>query len=99
MKRQDPLHLAAIFCEHIAGSAQPIRSAFKTAPIESEDSGWQFFCGGFQNEDPEKAKIWLVKEVLEIEPSLSNFLDVPIGTKLWRQSSQEVWQVESIDDQ
>lgn len=91
--------LAAIVCEHIAQHNCVIRSAFKTEPVEPEDSGWQFFCGEYSEEDPKQAKIWLLQEVLELEPTLAQLLNVPVGTRLSRQEVGGNWTVESATGQ
>ena len=58
-----------------------------------EDSGWQFLCDSNSNEDPDMAKVWLVSEVLDYEPSLAEFVDTPPGTILTRTDPYSHWQV------
>ncbi len=83
---------AAVVCEHIAAKECSILSAFRTEPVEPEDSGWQFFCGN-NEEDPEKAKVSLLDEVLALEPSLTAFMQEAPGVHVWRSSTESAWRV------
>jgi len=91
LKTNVSLNAAAIVCEHVATQCCSILSAFRTEPDAPEDSGWQFFCGKVEEEDPRLAKVWLLKEVLELEPSLLEYLDMPPGIQIWRSSPKEDW--------
>lgn len=84
---------AAIVCGHVATERLPILRAVRDAPIVPEDSGWQFLCGSVEDEDPGAAKIWLVCEVLDYEPSLAPFIDYPPGTELTRRNQTSGWEV------
>jgi hypothetical protein len=90
---------AAIVCEHIADGHSAILSAYRTNALVSEDSGWQFFCGMQDSEDPERAKTWLLKEVLELEPTLATFVTEPPEVHIWRQNGDSPWQVRRIECQ
>lgn len=83
---------AAIVCEHISSMKFPILSAFRTEPDSPEDSGWQFFCGQENEENPDDAKVWLLEEVLKLEPTLAEYMDLPIGYQLWRENVESEWQ-------
>lgn len=73
---------AALVCQHIAGGSEPIRLAFRIEPVEAADSGWQFFCGVFTDEDPGAARVWSLGDVLELDPGLAEYLSSPPGTEL-----------------
>lgn len=88
------LSSAAIVCGHIAASDKPaVRYAQRDAPEEPADSGWQFFCGA-EVEEWEEARVWSVREVLEVAPDLVEFIDFPIGTVLTRSGPAGAWVVE-----
>jgi hypothetical protein len=89
---KDHSKAAAIVCEHVANGNASISYAEKSKPLDDADSGWQFLCG-LDDEDSEKAEVWAIGEVLQKEPSLSQFIDAPTGTVLIRNSIQEPWQV------
>jgi hypothetical protein len=59
-----------------------------------EDSGWQFLCGTKQDsDDPTTAKVWLICEVLDYEPSLAAFMERPPGTVLTRVNGRSEWEI------
>jgi len=58
-----------------------------------EDSGWQFLCDTGEDEDSERARVWLVCEVTDYEPSLLPFIGFPPGTVLRRRSREADWEV------
>ena len=83
---------AAILCEHVANGTH-ILMAVRTEAARIEDSGWQFLCNQCADEDPAKAKIWLVREVLEVEPSLLDYLILPVGSTVVRKTVNSPWEV------
>jgi len=88
---------AAIVCSHVAKCRLPIKLALKNAPSFPEDSGWQFLCGESSNEDVQEAQMWSIREVLEREPTLVSFMDVPETTCLRRDSENGEWYKVSLD--
>ena len=85
------LKTAAIVCEHVALMKSPILSAFRTEPESLEDSGWQFFCGKEEEENFGNAQVWLLEEVLIIEPTLSEYMNLHPGVQVWRPAKNEDW--------
>ena len=85
--------MAAIVCEHIARNRVPIRSAFRQDPVEPEDSGWQFFCGDFVEENPSNARVWQLQEVLAHDPSLRAFATESPSIRLWRENATTQWNI------
>ena len=85
---------AAILCSHVAVDNLPILRAVRDEPIMPEDSGWQFRCATVEDkDDPDMAKVWLICEVLEYDPSLAAFIERPPGTVLTRKDSMSEWEV------
>lgn len=82
---------AAIVCSHVAMDSLPILRAVRDEPEMAVDSGWQFLCGADHNDDPAMAKVWAICEVIEFDPSLSEFIDSPPGTVLTRRDRTENW--------
>jgi len=80
-----------IVCEHVAELGLPVLRAVRDEPVRAEDSGWQFLCGGKGDEPIKRAKLWLVREILEAEPSLAPWLDAPVGTVLTRRDKADEW--------
>jgi hypothetical protein len=83
---------AVIICRHIALEGFPILSGSRTEPLEPEDSGWQFLCCSGKEEKEDEAQVWLVKEVVSLEPSLSALINLPVGTKLHRPNKNSKWE-------
>lgn len=81
---------AAILCPHVAVDKVPILFARRDEPAFPEDSGWQFTCGAEHGEDSE-GKIWCVKDVLSVEPSLNVFMSCPEDTEITRQDITSEW--------
>jgi len=88
------LKSAAIICEHVANGA-PILFARRDEIVEEVDSGWQFLCNQVAEEDFSKAKVWLLSEVLEKEPSLHDYMLLPAGTEVVRSSVASPWEIKS----
>ena len=82
----------AIVCSHIAKNKLPILRAVRTEPLEPEDSGWQFLCNSGAVEYETEAQVWLVSEILGLEPSLSNYINLPVGSKLSRKNIDSKWE-------
>lgn len=85
------LKMAAVVCREIAVDRVPILLAQRSDPEDDCDSGWQFLCGGAQ-EDWQTAQVWALGEVLSYDPSLSGLLTMPVGTVLRRSSPNARWQ-------
>jgi hypothetical protein len=81
-------------CPFIAAKKRVIVYAYKDEPTEPADSGWQFLSN--EQVSPDDLKVWSLNEVLDYEPSLRPFMDVPIGTKLWRESASDSWMIKTI---
>ena len=84
---------AAIVCCHVAKDRLPILLAERIEPVEAADSGWQFFCNSGHPEEARDAQVWSISEVLELEPTLSDFVSRPPGARLLRCDSKSPWVV------
>lgn len=84
----------AIICEHVA-NGDPIMIARRDESVEEMDSGWQFLCER-ETDDFTKAKVWLLKEVLEKEPSLRDYMLLPPGSRVVRSSLNAPWEIQTI---
>jgi hypothetical protein len=86
---------AAILCSHIAAERRPILRAVRDEPTMPADSGWQFLCGIDNLDSKDSGKVWAVFEVLNFEPSLAKFIDLPPGTILAREDVKTPWEKQS----
>jgi hypothetical protein len=82
----------AIVCSHIAKDKLPILRGVRTEPLEPEDSGWQFLCNSGKVENETKAQVWLVEEVLGLEPTLSKHINLPVGSMISRLNKNSNWE-------
>lgn len=82
---------AAIVCPFVAQKRMPIVYAFRGETTEPADSGWQFLSE--MEVSAEDLKVLSVNEVLEYEPSLNDYIDLPEGTELHRKSGDCEWRV------
>ena len=83
--------MGAVVSGSVAQGSRAIMVAERSESVDSADSGWQFLGSGELELDPSQAQIWAVYEVLEIEPSLARYLEMPVGTKLTRSSASSDW--------
>ena len=82
---------AAIVSGNVASKANPILMAERSDPVDDADSGWQFWGGENDSLRAEDAQVWSVGEVLQLEPTLTAYIDSPKGTKLERASENASW--------
>lgn len=80
---------AAIVCPFVAQKRMPIVYAFRDERIEPADTGWQFLSEMEVSVDD--LKVLSISEVLEYEPSLTDYIDLPEGTELSRRSGYCDW--------
>lgn len=88
-----PDRRAAYICVHAASGDVPILLAIRDKPIDRVDSGWQFVCNSGVTETDDCVLIWAVYEVIELEPTLVEFVSMDVGTALVRCSADSKWQV------
>jgi hypothetical protein len=93
MMDEGTMNKGAILSKSVAAEHKPILFAERSHALDETDSGWQFL--GAEDEDmaPEEAQVWAVSEVIEHEPTLSKYIDMPAGTRLTRASSSTAWRV------
>ena len=87
------LDSAAIVCAEIAHDGHPIMYAERSAPLQPEDSGWQFLCGD-THANSDDVQIWSVREIVELDPTLTKHILLPAGTILERRSPDAPWVIE-----
>jgi len=82
---------AAIVCPFVVQKGMPILFAFRDESTEPADSGWQFLSE--MKVDVSDLKVLSVSEVLDLEPTLKNYIDLPEGTELRRTNGDTDWNV------
>jgi hypothetical protein len=62
---------------------------------DNDDHGWQFLGSDVRADD---AKIISLEEAVELDPSVLQVADLPVGWRAWRASVEEPWIREIIPD-
>jgi len=81
----DPPNLAVITLKQIIEDGQPVLHVTR----DSDDGGWQFLCLDAVHE--EDARVVALGEMLLLDPTLAELVDLPLGWHAWRQMSTEPW--------
>ncbi len=81
---------AALVCIHIAAKESPVLYACRDAPVEPEDSGWQFLCGKGDSDD--ELQVWSLDEVVEHEPSLEKWIELDELLEIVRRDTRSAWE-------
>jgi hypothetical protein len=84
---------SVIVCSHIAKENYPILLAIRDEPTDAIDSGWQFLCNAMENEDTVGVQVWSVKDILNHEPTLAEFIKQQPGAILIRDNKNTAWKI------
>jgi hypothetical protein len=82
---EDPENVAAITIDKIMKRQSPILYV----KHDADDGMWQFLDGGEVKE--EEARILSLKEMVNIDPSLIQLSDLPLGWIAWRDNQDSHW--------
>lgn len=89
-----PLVMVTRLC--IGPDRAKVRFVLREEPNNPTDSGWVFFSGlepdGY-NENSENFVICPLSKFLEIEPSLAEFIQAPVGSMFERPTDDSGWLV------
>lgn len=88
----DPKNLSVITPKQIVYDGDPILHVSH----DIDDEGWQFL--GWGDAIEKDAMVVALSEMVEIDPSIIELADLPLGWHAWRKSQQEPWQ-RSKEDQ
>ena len=81
----DPPNVASFTVRDIMSKAKPILLVCH----DSEDGSWQFLTGGpAQTSD---AMLVALKEVIDLDPSLLELADLPLGWQASRETQRSAW--------
>lgn len=64
--------------------------------LHDDEGDWQFHSG--QKTHEEEPKIVALSEIIELDPSIVNLADLPIGMIAIRQNKNDFWQRLKIED-
>ena len=81
----DPMDVAVISIRQIVFEGHCILHVTHDA----SDGYWQFLCSDDANE--ENAVVVALSEIVEMDPSLKQIADLPLGWHAWRVSTDDPW--------
>jgi len=82
---EDDPHRSVITQRHIAAREAPIL----LVSHERDDSGWQFLDG---SPSPTALAVAHMHHLIELDPSLNELSDLPVGWQAWRSAPNAPWQ-------
>lgn len=82
----DPPNVAVFTTRKIMLGVDSITSVFH----EADDGSWQFVSG--EPWSTECAAILALSEIVDIDPSVVELADLPLGWRAWRTAKSDVWQ-------
>jgi len=82
----DPPNLAVIATRPVMSGESWIASVYH----DDDDGGWQFH--GVETVGVDEAKVVGLKRVFELDPSIGELADLPLGWQAWRVSRDAPWQ-------
>lgn len=86
-KFQDAENTVCFVCDHVLNKERPILNVTH----DKEDGIWQFMCG--QNDhDESNAKIISLKQATELDNTINDLYEMPLGVGAERESINEKWQ-------
>lgn len=84
-KFKEAENTACIVCRHVLSKQKPILYASHDA-----DGDWQFLCGD-ENHTEEDAKVISLKQVTEIDQSVNDLFEMPLGVGAERKTAKDKW--------
>lgn len=63
---------------------------------DQDDGAWQFLCG--TTNDGSDGRVVGLEEIVQLDPSLRELADLPVGWRASRESPQDSWHRERLTD-
>ncbi len=82
----DPENTSCIVCEHVLAKERPILHV-----THDDDGMWQFLCGA-EGHSPENAKVIGLGQAVELDQSINDLYEMPLGVGAERESLNDTWQ-------
>ena len=82
---EDAPNTASLTTVHVLDRRRPIL----LVTHDADDGGWQFLCG--TTNDSSDARVVGLNTVLELDPSLAELADLPLGWRAWRDAPGRPW--------
>ena len=88
-KFNEPETTACFVCEHVINRRRPI--LLVTHDEDEEYEYWQFLCGESDHTEA-NIKIISIKQATEIDPSINDLYEMPLGISADRKSINDKWE-------
>ena len=88
----DPKNVATISIRQIIVEGAPILRVSH----DEDDGSWQFL--GWETPREEDAMVVGLSTVVDIDPSIKELADLPVGWQAWRRSPKDAWVRERISE-
>lgn len=82
----DSQNVAVVTLKQIISDGEPILHVTH----DSDDGAWQFL--GWDDAKEEDARIVALSEIVQLDPSVQQLADLPLGWHAWRRARDEQWQ-------
>jgi hypothetical protein len=87
----EPRNCVTFVTAQVLERAEPILHA-----VHDEDGEWQFI--GSSDGTAENGRVITLQEAVELDPSVLQLADMPVGWHALRDSPEHAWRREAIDD-
>lgn len=78
-------------CPHVDNGERTIVWALRDEPVGETDSGWRLLCAAAEVGGTGTEASWTIARLLREEPSLSPYVERPVGTMLQKESGGTGW--------
>ena len=93
-KFHDPENTACFVCDHVFNRQKPILHVSH----DQEDGYWQFLCGQTKHEEA-NAKIISLKSATQIDSSINDLFEMPLGFGADRKSIKDKWKLYKLEEE
>lgn len=92
-KFADPQNVAVIADREIVEGGQWIAHVFHDA----EDGAWQFHTASSKRNSESQPMVVSLRAIVQLDPSIVELADLPLGWHAWRDARNSTWQRESAN--
>jgi hypothetical protein len=78
---------------HVLDGSQPI----VLVSHDADDGIWQFLCG--TTNDPHEGRVVGLDCIVDLDPSVAELADLPLGWRAWREHREAPWCREQVEDE
>ncbi|WP_306644014.1 hypothetical protein [Sanyastnella coralliicola] len=91
MKFKDSPTKHVFTCKHVVHGGEQIRYV-----AHDHDGDWQFMCGA-NSHSPSESMLISLEQAIELDASLNDLYEMPLGVGAWREAKGEPWKVFRVE--